>query len=59
MMEWIKDIRVLCCGLDNSIDIIEYWHNDEKTGKPVFYNPPSPSCCSISHWMPLPEPSHE
>ena len=40
------------------MDVMEYWYMeywyDEEEGKPEFWNPPSPSVNSVTHWMPLP-----
>lgn len=50
-----KDVRVLCFYYGEYMDVMEYWYDDEQTGKPNFFNPPAPPVDDVTHWMPLPE----
>ena len=63
-MKWIsvkdrmptKYTRVLCFYGKYYIDVMEYWYDDDITGKPQFFNVPSPPVDDVTHWMVLPEP---
>ena len=67
MMEWIivknrmppKDTPVLCYYFDQYMDVMEYWYDDETTGKPQFFCPPAPPVDGVTHWIPLPLPPKE
>ncbi len=55
-----KDTLVLCYYYAKYIETMEYWFDDEITGKAQFCN------CSgggmiddVTHWMPLPKPPEE
>lgn len=49
-----KDQKVLCLYLDEYMDVMEYWHDDEESGQPIFFCPPSPPNGNVTHWMSLP-----
>ncbi len=67
MTEWIsvkdrlpeKDTKVLCYYYDQYRDVMEYWYDDEITGKNCFFNPPMAPVEDVQYWMPLPLPPGE